>query len=175
MNLSESGAVAGVVFVAAVLQAALFSSLDVFGGTADVLLLALIGIALSRGAVTGALLGFFGGMLLDVMTLDTLGVSALLYALAGYWTGRYGETTGRDRMHAPLLAVLVVTILVAYAGFGLHFLLGDDVSARRALLETLVPGVALNLLFAAPVFALCRAVLRRVSPNDRVTQVRFSG
>jgi rod shape-determining protein MreD len=114
-------------------------------------------------------------MLLDVMTLDTLGVSALLYALAGYWTGRYGETTGRDRAHAPLLAVLVVTILVAYAGFGLHFLLGDDVSARRALLETLVPGVALNLLLAVPVFALVRAVLRRVSPNDRVTQVRFSG
>jgi rod shape-determining protein MreD len=175
MSLPESGAVAGVVFVASVLQAALFSSLDLFGGTADVLLLALIGIALSRGAVTGALLGFFGGMLLDVMTLDTLGVSALLYALAGYWTGRYGETTGRDRVHAPLLAVLVVTILVAYAGFGLHFLLGDDVSARRALLETLVPGVALNLLLAAPVVALCRAVLRRVSPNDRVTQVRFSG
>jgi rod shape-determining protein MreD len=175
VSLSESGAVAGVVFVAAVLQAALFSSLDVLGGTADVLLLALIGIALSRGAVTGALLGFFGGMLLDVMTLDTLGVSALLYALAGYWTGRYGETTGRDRAHAPLLAVLVVTILVAYAGFGLHFLLGDDVAARRALLETLVPGVALNLLLAVPVFALVRAVLRRVSPNDRVTQVRFSG
>jgi rod shape-determining protein MreD len=114
-------------------------------------------------------------MLIDVLTLDTLGVSALLYALAGYWTGRYGETTGRDRAHAPLLAVLVVTILVAYAGFGLHFLLEDDVSARRALLETLVPGLGLNLLVAVPVFAFCRVVLRRVSSPDRVTQVRFSG
>ena len=175
MSFSESGAVAGVVFAAAVLQAALFSSLDLFGGTADVLLLALIGIALARGAVTGALAGFFAGMLLDVMTLDTLGVSALLYALAGYWTGRYGETTGRDRAHAPLLAVVVVTILVAYAGYALHFLLGEDVSARRALLETLVPGLALNLLLAVPVFAAVRAVLRRAAPSDRVTEVGFSG
>lgn len=174
MSFPGSAAVAGVIFVAAILQAALFSSLDVLGGTADVLLLALIGIALLRGAVTGALAGFFGGMLLDVMTLDTLGVSALLYALAGYWTGRYGETTGRDRAHAPLLAVLVVTILVAYSGFGLHFLLGEEVSARRALFETLLPGLALNLILGAPVFALCRAVLRRAS-SDRVTQVRFSG
>ena len=161
--------------VTAILQTALFSSLDLLGGTADALLLVLIGVALSRGAVTGALAGFLGGMLIDVLTLDTLGVSALLYALAGYWTGRYGETTGRDRAHAPLLAVLVVTILMAYAGFGLHFLLGDDVSARRALLETLVPGLALNLIVAAPVFALCRAVVGRVSPSDRVTQVGFSG
>ena len=37
-------------------------------------------------------------------TLDTLGVTALLYAVAGYWVGRYGETTGRDRAHAPLSA-----------------------------------------------------------------------
>ena len=175
MNFPESAAVAGLVFVAAILQAALFSSIDVLDGTADVLLLVLIGIALERGSVTGAVAGFFGGMLLDVMTFDTLGVSALLYALAGYWTGRYGETTGRDRTHAPLLAVLVVTILVAFAGFGLHFLLGEEVSARRALFETLVPGVALNLLAAVPVFALCRAVLRRVAPTDRVAQVGFSG
>jgi cell shape-determining protein MreD len=109
------------------------------------------------------------------MTLDTLGLSALLYALAGYWTGRYGETTGRDRAHAPLLSVLVVTIVVAYAGFGLHFLLGEEVSARRALLETLVPGLALNLILATPVFALCRAVLRRITPGSRVTQVGFGG
>ena len=93
------------VFVAALLQVTLVASLDVAGGTADVLLLSLLAIALLRGAVTGAVAGFFGGLLVDVMTLDTLGVSALLYALAGYWTGRYGETTGRDRAHAPLLAV----------------------------------------------------------------------
>src|ERR687897_2555802 len=129
--MGDHVAVAVFVFVAAVLQVTLFASLDVAGGTADVLLLSLLAIALLRGAVAGAVAGFFGGLLVDVMTLDTLGVSALLYALAGYWTGRYGETTGRDRAHAPLLAVLVVTILVAYAGLGLHALLGEEVSARR--------------------------------------------
>lgn len=167
--------VAAFVFVAALLQVTLFASMDVAGGTADVLLLALLAIALLRGAVTGAVAGFFAGMLVDVMTLDTLGVSALLYALAGYWTGRYGETTGRDRAHAPLLAVLVLTIAIAVAGFGLHFLLGEEVSARRALVETLVPGLALNLLLGAPVFALCRAVLRRATVSDRVTEVRLLG
>ena len=175
MSFAESAIVAAIVFVAALLQVTIFATLDIAGGAADVLLLALLSIALLRGPVVGAAAGFFAGLLVDVMTLDTLGVSALLYALAGYWTGRYGETTGRDRSHAALLAVLVVTILVAVAGFALHFLLGDDVSLRRALFETLVPGIALNLLVAAPVFAVCRAVLRRVSPSDRVVQVGFGG
>ena len=81
------------------------------------------------------------------MTLDTLGVSALLYALAGYWTGRYGETTGRDRAHAPLArGGRASRSRSPSPGLGLHFLLGEEVSARRALFDALLPGLALNLL-----------------------------
>jgi len=174
MSLGDNVSVAVIVFVAAVLQVTLLASLDVAGGTADVLLLSLLAIALLRGAVTGAVAGFFGGLLVDVMTLDTLGVSALLYALAGYWTGRYGETTGRDRTHAPLLAVVVVTIAIAFAGLGLHALLGEDVSARRALFDALLPGLALNLLLGGPIWALSKAVLRKPT-SERVTEVQLLG
>jgi rod shape-determining protein MreD len=173
--VSEGAAVAGLVFVAAVLQASLFSSLDVFGGTPDVLLIALVGVALLRGAVTGAVAGFAGGLLLDVLTLDTLGVTALLLALAGYWTGRYGETTGRDRAHAPIVSIVVVTMLVLLLGFVLHFLIGEEVSARRALFEAMLAGVGLNLLAGAPVFALCRAVLRPRGGGGRTAEVQLLG
>ena len=173
--MADNVSVAVFVFVAALLQVTLLASVDIVGGTADVLLLSLLAIALLRGAVAGAVAGFFGGLLLDVMTLDTLGVSALLYALAGYWTGRYGETTGRDRAHAPLLAVLVATVAIAVAGLGLHFLLGEVVSARRALFDALLPGIALNLLLGGPVWALSRVVLRRPTTSDRVTEVQLLG
>ena len=173
--MSDNLVLAAIVFVAALLQVTLVASLDVAGGAADVLLLALLSIALLRGAVAGAIAGFFGGLIVDIVTLDTLGVTALLYALAGYWTGRYGETTGRDRAHAPLLAILVFTVAIAFAGFGLHFLLGEEVSARRALFETLLPSVALNLILGGAIFSLCRSLLRRASPDDRVTEVRLLG
>jgi rod shape-determining protein MreD len=173
--VTDNLAIAAIVFVAALLQVTLVASLDVAGGAADVLLLALLSIALLRGAVTGAVAGFFGGLIVDIVTLDTLGVTALLYALAGYWTGRYGETSGRDRAHAPPLAVLVATVAIAFAGFGLHFLLGEDVSARRALFEALLPTVGLNLILGRAVFSLCRAVLRRATSAERVTGVRLLG
>ena len=173
--MNDNVLIAVFVFVAALLHVTLLASIDIAGGTADVLLLSLLAISLLRGAVVGALAGFFGGLLVDVMTLDTLGVSALLYALAGYWVGRYGETTGRDRAHAPLLAVIVVTIAIAFAGLGLHVLLGEDISARRALFDALLPGLALNLLLGGPVWALSRMVLRRSPAGDRVTEVRLLG
>jgi rod shape-determining protein MreD len=175
VSFAEGALVTVLVFVAALLQVTLFVSVDVAGGSADVLLLALLAVALLRGAVVGALAGFFGGLLVDVMTLDTLGVSALLYSLAGYWAGRYGETTGRDRSHAPLVTVLVATVAVTYAGYGLQFLLGEELSARRALFEVLLPSLALNLLASRPVFALCRSALGRTSGSGRVTEVKLLG
>jgi len=45
---------------------------------------------------------------LDVGTLGTLGLTSLLLTVAGFWIGRYGETTARDRFHAPYLSVAVV-------------------------------------------------------------------
>lgn len=173
--MTDALAVAGLVFAGALLQATLFSTVDVFGGTPDVLLLVLVGVALLRGSITGAVAGFGGGLLLDVLTLDTLGLTALLLALAGYWTGRYGETTGRDRGHAPVVAVVVVTVLVLLLGYVLHFLVGEEVSARRALLEAMLAGVGLNLLFGAPVFALCRALLGRRDESPRAVEVQLLG
>ncbi len=172
--MSDAAAIAVLVFVAALLQATIVVGIDILGGTPDLLLLTLIGVALLRGSVAGAVAGFGGGLLLDILTLDTLGVTSLLLAVAGYWTGRYAETTGRDRLHAPLLAVVVVTVLVAVGGFALHFLIGEEVSARRVV-ETLLPTIGLNLLLAAPVFALCRRFLPPFDLSERTAEVQVVG
>jgi hypothetical protein len=54
----------------------------------------------------------------------------------------------------------------------LNFMLGADVSARHALVETLVPALVLNLLLALPVFALCKALLPPTEPT-RAREVEF--
>ena len=164
--------VAGVVFVAALLQVTIVSSLDVLGGTADLLLVTLVSVGLIRGSVVGALAGFGGGLLVDAATLGTLGANALLLTIAGYWAGRYGETTGRDRLHAPFLAVGVITIGAAVGGFVLYFMLGEDVSARHALFDTLLPALLLNLALTLPVHAACRALIRG-SEATRAREVEF--
>ena len=172
--MTDNALVAGLIFVAALLQVTLVATIDVAGGTADLLLLTLLPIAFLRGSITGAVAGFFGGLLVDVMTLDTLGVTALLYAVAGYWAGRYGETTGRDRMHAPVVALLVATIGIGYGGYALHYLLGEEVSARLALFDFLLPSLVLNLALGIPVYALCRSALARSRP-DRIAEVQLLG
>ena len=153
---------AGVVFfVAVVLQTAIVSAFEPGGGTADLVLVTLTGVALLRGALFGAFAGFYAGFLLDAANLGTLGFSSLLLTLIGYWIGRYGETTGRDRAHAPLLAIAVVTVLYALGSLGMHYLLGDPVSARAGLVDALPVQIVLNLLLTLPVYAVCRRLFSR--------------
>jgi len=163
------------IFVAAIAQVSMLEPhAAIYGGTVDVLLVTLVCTALVRGSVTGAIAGFAGGLIVDIATLGTLGVTALLLTVAGYWAGRYGETTGRDRAHAVPLAVAVITVLYAIGGLGLYYMLGTDVSAHRALVTTLLPALPLNVLVAWPVSKLCRALFRPAAgPGDRAQEVEL--
>ena len=156
-------------FLAAVAQLTIFSSLDLLGGSPDLLLVTLAAVALLRGSILGALSGFWAGLLVDTALLQTLGVSSLLYTLAGYWIGRYGETTGRGRAHAPTVAVAVITVLYAFGALVLHFMLGDPVDGGDVL-GSLLPGILLNLILTLPVFAICRRLFR---PAEPVPEVRL--
>ena len=148
-----------IVFAAALVQAVVVPPYTVAGGAPDLLLLVVISLGLLRGSVAGAAYGFAGGLLLDLLTLETLGLTSLVLTLAGFWAGRYAETTGRGRRLAPLVSAVVITVLAALFAFLLHYLLGEDVVARYALVSVLLPALVLNTVLAFPVFALVRAVV----------------
>ena len=162
------------IFVAALLQVAIVSSLVFAGGAPDLLLVVVVCVGLLRGSVPGAIIGFAGGLLVDLLTIDTLGVTSLVLTLAGFWAGRYGETTGRGRRVAPLVAVGLITVLAGVFGFTLHYLLGEAVVARHALFTALAPALVVNLALAYPVYTLVRATVgerRTIEPSAEVEVV----
>jgi rod shape-determining protein MreD len=162
-----------ILFVAALLQLSVISQYPPFRNS-SIVLVVLLSIALLRGSVFGAVAGFGVGLLLDVATLGTLGVTSLLLTVAGFWIGRYGETTARDRFHAPYLSVAVVTILFAFGQLILQFVLGQP--APAGLVAHGVPlGLLLNLVLTLPVYALVRRLFPPAELGDRVREVRLLG
>ena len=158
-----------------ILQVSVFSDVTILNGTPDLLLVTIICVALLRGPIIGAAAGFWGGLLLDVANLATLGVTSLLLLVAGYWTGRYGETTGRDRAHAPFLSVAVITFLYALGSLAFHFVLGEPAPARTVLWTTLFQGIVLNLILTWPVYKLASLILRQPDRRERVQRIHALG
>ena len=137
------------------------------------MLVTLVAVALTQGSIFGAVTGFWAGLLLDIARLGTLGFTSLLLTLAGFWIGRYGETTGRDRAHAPLLSVAVVTVLYAVGSLVMHFLLREPAPARVVLVEELPGDDRAEPPAHVPVFALVSRLF--AAPDARAPEVEFVG
>jgi rod shape-determining protein MreD len=162
-----------VLFVVALLQLSVLTDYRPFR-TSSIVVVALLSIALLRGSVFGAVAGFMTGLLIDTATLGTLGVTSLLLTVCGFWIGRYGETTARDRFHAPFLSVAVVTVLYAFGQVLLQFMLGEP--APAVLVANGIPlALLVNLLLTLPVYTLIRKLFPPLELGDRVREVRLLG
>jgi rod shape-determining protein MreD len=159
LTSGESLRASVLLFVVAVVQVVIVSSIALGGGAPDLLLVTVVALGLLRGSVPGAVFGFAGGLIVDLLTLETLGITSLILTLAGFWAGRWAETTGRGRRLAPLVAVGVITVLAAAFAFVLHWMLGEEVAAQHVLVTVLVPTLLANLVLAFPVYLLVRALV----------------
>lgn len=169
---ADAAKAAALLFFTVVVQLSIVANIEIFRGHPNLLLVTVVCVALLRGAIFGAVAGFSAGLLADTGVFGTLGFTALLLTLAGYWSGRYGETTGRDRSHAPLLSIAVITFIYQIAALILRYLLGEPVPASH-IFGAIVQTVLLNLILTIPVYALTRRLLRPREWSPR--EVRLLG
>jgi rod shape-determining protein MreD len=165
---------AALLFLAVLVQVSVLGGWTPLGGSPDFLLVTLLSVALLRGSIFGAAAGFGAGLLYDTAMLGRLGFTSLLLTVAGFWIGRYGETTARDRFHAPYVSVFVVTILYAVGALALRFVIGDSVPAH-AVISALPAGILWNLVLTLPVYALVRRLHPPAEAGDRAYEVRLLG
>jgi rod shape-determining protein MreD len=153
-------------FATVVIQQAAISQISLFGVSADLTPLVVMSVGLLAGSMAGAVMGFGIGMLVDMVLVQTLGVTSLLYIAIGYWAGRLREL--RDPAHGlvPLAAGAVAT---AFAGIGMaliQFLLGVDAPVSLLLVQQIFITMLVNTLLALPVYALVRRLIQPVLPED---------
>lgn len=149
---------AAVLVAAAVLQVTLAPRLEVVGAFPNLLLVAVVGWTLLRGAGSGIRWAVAGGLLLDLVSPGPLGVHALALAAAAYLTGFAQRHFEPDPFFLPSAAGAVAT--VAYN----LVLVGIAVAARHpiAFLPALQLWIAPSSLYDALLMPVAVLLLRRL-------------
>jgi rod shape-determining protein MreD len=157
---------AAICFAVVILQFAAVSQLTLFGVAPDVTPLVAMSVGLLCGSVAGAVMGYSLGMLVDLVLLQTLGVSSLLYITIGYFSGRLREV--RDPAHGLTpLATGAAASAVAVLGFSvLQFLLGVDGPVSWLLARQIAVTIVVGTLLALPVHLAVRRALLPLLPED---------
>jgi rod shape-determining protein MreD len=153
-------------FATVVIQQAAISQISIFGVSADLGPLVVMSVGLLAGSMAGAITGFGTGLLVDLVLVQTLGVTSLLYIAIGYWSGRLREL--RDPAHG-LVPLVMGAAATAFSGLGMaliQFLLGVNSPVSLLLFQQIFITVLVNTLIALPVFTVVRRLIRPTLPDD---------
>lgn len=169
--ISTRAAAAGLaVSVALVLQLSVFSQLSWHGVVPNLVLLVVVAAALVRGAEFGMVLGFAGGVLLDLAPPadHVAGRWALALLLVGYVAGRVAQDTRFDAKPAALV-VLATVGASSFLGTSVFALSGvvlrDPPLAVPDLLQVIFAALVWDLLLTPLVLPGVMLLFTRLEPE----------
>ena len=165
------------VFVLAVLEVAATPQITPFGGGPDLIVILVVALALWRGIEAAAIAGFAGGLLLDAVTFEHLGMASLVYVGCAWLVSTYahrGEAGAGMLEPPPPRALPWLVAGVTAAQFGsliLHVLLGDHPAASILFWHQIAPAILHTTLFGLVLLPLLRRLFRPSTSLNRVHRV----
>jgi rod shape-determining protein MreD len=163
MPVVRAALFAVLLLLAVVLQTAFFPYFSYQGVTPNVVLLVVVAAGLVRGPEFAAVLGFFGGLLVDLVPPadHVAGRWALALMVVGYLVGRVRPEAGRSVLGA--LATVAAASFVGTSIFALSGMAMVDPSVTSAEALRVIPvSLVFDLLLAPFVLAVTMRVFRRV-------------
>ena len=148
-----------------VLQVAAVSQMPIFGVSADLVPLVVAAVGLLCGSIPAALFGFGAGLAVDTALVDTLGLSSLIYCVAGYGAGRLRELRDPQATLLPFALGAGITAATTLGFSVMQFLLGVDAPLSFLLVRQIIATILVNTIIAVPVFALVGRMLASALPD----------
>ena len=149
-----------------VLQSAVVSRLPLNNGTADLMLVLLMAIALQKGMDTTWQWSIVGGILMDSFSGLPFGVFTFSYLLATALAVVLRERIWRFSFLMQLLVVLVGTVISHGLAYLILFLQGSTLEITSVLRVVTLPSIILNFMLSLPIFILTRDVLEGLIPQE---------
>lgn len=157
------------VVVALAVQLAVLARLPLPGATPDLVLLAVVSLALAHGPGFGLVTGFAAGLATDLVPPadHAVGRWALVLTLVGYFAGlAQGETRRSAFVPLFVVAVSAAASVLLYAGLGA--LISDAHVTWRAVSELLPTAVLYCVVLSAFVVPAVLRLVDRFEPDPMV-------
>jgi len=152
-----------IVLVALVIQTTLLPHLELFGVVPDLLLVVIICVGLVRGPSSGALVGFAGGILRDLLLDAPTGLSALAYVSVGYVVGAVRPYVRSSSVAVPLIGVFAGSL----AGTAFYTLLALLLGVPAQPLDRIAQVILLTAVYNTLLVPFAYPVVRRVVSSPR--------
>lgn len=150
----------------AILQSAVVSRLPLNRGTADLVLVVVVAIALQKTVSTAWQWSIVGGLFMDFLSGLPFGIFTISYLLATALALVIRERIWRFSFLMQLIVVLFGTIFTHMLSFLVIFLQGAEIALSTVLQAVTLPSIILNFMISLPIFILTQDVLEQINPQE---------
>ncbi|SCY15820.1 rod shape-determining protein MreD [Alkaliphilus peptidifermentans] len=142
-----------------------FKIYDVLPNTALILVISL---AIYSGKNKGAIIGFFVGILQDIIFGRIIGLNAMIFMVTGYTVGSINRNLFKDNLIVPFTLTALATGFYEVINMLLIFLLGYRIELFNVFKKMLFIGVLYNSIFSVIIYIYVSKLFR-----SRVMKKRY--
>lgn len=133
-----------------VIQSSMFHYVQLANIMPNLLLILVVSTAYMRGRLSGLMMGFFSGLLVDIMFgTYVIGVYALLYLVIGYLAGYTYRVYSNDDYTLPIIIIAVCDLFYGFFYYIFEFLLRGRLNFlyyfRRFIFPEMIYTVAVSI------------------------------
>ncbi len=137
-----------------VLQSTVFGYIEIIGVKPNSALLIIVTYAMLRGDLEGAIVGFFSGLLQDVLFGRVLGLYAMLGLLTGYICGKPFKDFYRENYMIPLILSGISCICYEFAFYFIFFLFQGNIDLFYYFSRVILPETVYTIVIAIPIYRI---------------------
>lgn len=158
-----------------VLQCTVFKTQLLIGGVAPNLILMFVCIVgFMRGRTSGTFVGFFGGMLIDIMSGGLIGFTPILFMLAGFFNGMFYKEYTKEEMLLPISLVAMCDFSYGLIYYVITFLLRNRLNLGYYVSTVIIPETIYTVAITIVAYIFVYFINRKLDLIDRKKKVKHA-
>ncbi len=143
-----------------ILQSTVFQWFEIYGVVPNTALILVISFSIYLGKNKGATLGFFVGLLQDIILGRIIGLNAFMFMIIGYVVGLMDQKIFKENLLIPFILTAVGTLFYETINLLLIFLLGYKIELFDIIKKMLFIEVLYNSIFSPFIYFYVSKLLK---------------
>ena len=151
------------ILISAILQGTLFKALSIGSITPNLLLILTVSFGFMRGKKNGIWIGFFCGILKDLLSDGLLGFYALVYLCIGYAAGCCCKLFYDEELRVPIILMAAGDLVYGGLVYGMQYLMRGRIQFYYYFGRIIIPEMIYTVLMTVLLYRLLFNINKRLT------------
>lgn len=162
-----------VIFVGYLLQFGLFANSPLIDTVPNILLIITVSFGFMKGKNQGMAIGFACGLLLDIVSMSSVGFHMIILIILGYMTGALHQWMYSDYIVFPLIVTTFSSLIYGMYLYVFQFLIRNRLDFVYYLLHVILPEVIYTVILTSLIYQILSFINYKLEMTERRSATKF--